>query len=257
MRCGNYLCTSTSICIWYIYIYVCIMKTGEGEEEYEIGGIDVMHRRTITRGEESENDRDDDDVDGDDFDKSDVVVRDSNKEVMKRNKNVKNDEKTESMDTIDDDYLIMTENDGDDEKEEAKKKEKKEYGLERTVKNVRASEGSRLTSTTAATSATSNDDKSVVTKKPSRPSLGFSTRGVPATELLSTVIGSLRKQSKALIDALAKGRDDAEDIFDKVSESIEETKIALDSIDVKSEEIRNGLREICASTYYVDRKKKS
>jgi len=233
------------------------MKTGEGEEEYEIGGIDVMHRRTITRGEESENDRDDDDVDGDDFDKSDVVVRDSNKEVMKRNKNVKNDEKTESMDTIDDDYLIMTENDGDDEKEEAKKKEKKEYGLERTVKNVRASEGSRLTSTTAATSATSNDDKSVVTKKPSRPSLGFSTRGVPATELLSTVIGSLRKQSKALIDALAKGRDDAEDIFDKVSESIEETKIALDSIDVKSEEIRNGLREICASTYYVDRKKKS
>ena len=253
MRCGNYLC----ICIWCIYIYVCIMKTGEGEEEYEIGGIDVMHRRTITRGEESENDRDDDDVDGDDFDKSDVVVRDSNKEVMKRNKNVKNDEKTESMDTIDDDYLIMTENDGDDEKEEAKKKEKKEYGLERTVKNVRASEGSRLTSTTAATSATSNDDKSVVTKKPSRPSLGFSTRGVPATELLSTVIGSLRKQSKALIDALAKGRDDAEDIFDKVSESIEETKIALDSIDVKSEEIRNGLREICASTYYVDRKKKS
>ena len=253
MRCGNYLC----ICIWCIYIYVCIMKTGEGEEEYEIGGRDVMHRRTITRGEESENDRDDDDVDGDDFDKSDVVVRDSNKEVMKRNKNVKNDEKTESMDTIDDDYLIMTENDGDDEKEEAKKKEKKEYGLERTVKNVRASEGSRLTSTTAATSATSNDDKSVVTKKPSRPSLGFSTRGVPATELLSTVIGSLRKQSKALIDALAKGRDDAEDIFDKVSESIEETKIALDSIDVKSEEIRNGLREICASTYYVDRKKKS
>ena len=254
MRCGNYLC----ICIWCIYIYVCIMKTGEGEEEYEIGGIDVMHRRTITRGEESENDRDDDDdVDGDDFNESDVVVRDSNKEVMKRNKNVKNDEKTESMDTIDDDYLIMTENDGDDEKEEAKKKEKKEYGLERTVKNVRASEGSRLTSTTAATSATSNDDKSVVTKKPSRPSLGFSTRGVPATELLSTVIGSLRKQSKALIDALAKGRDDAEDIFDKVSESIEETKIALDSIDVKSEEIRNGLREICASTYYVDRKKKS
>lgn len=230
------------------------MKTGEGEEEYEIGGIDVMHRRTITRGEESENDRDDDDVDGDDFDKSDVVVRDSNKEVMKRNKNVKSDEKTESMDTIDDDYLIMTENDGDDEKEEAKKKEKKEYGLERTVKNVRASEGSRLTSTTTTTS---NDDKSVVAKKPSRPSLGFSTRGVPATELLSTVIGSLRKQSKALIDALAKGRDDAEDIFDKVSESIEETKIALDSIDVKSEEIRNGLREICASTYYVDRKKKS
>jgi hypothetical protein len=253
MRCGNYLCTSTSICIWYIYIYVCIMKTGEGEEEYEIGGRDVMHRRTITRGEESENDRDDDDdVDGDDFNESDVVVRDSNKEVMKRNKNVKSDEKTESMDTIDDDYLIMTENDGDDEKEEAKKKEKKEYGLERTVKNVRASEGSRLT-----TSTTSNDDKSLVAKKPSRPSLGFSTRGVPATELLSTVIGSLRKQSKALIDALAKGRDDAEDIFDKVSESIEETKIALDSIDVKSEEIRNGLREICASTYYVDRKKKS
>ena len=252
MRCGNYLCTSTSICIWYIYIYVCIMKTGEGEEEYEIGGRDVMHRGTITRGEESENDRDDDDVDGDDFNESDVVVRDSNKEVMKRNKNVKSDEKTESMDTIDDDYLIMTENDGDDEKEEAKKKEKKEYGLERTVKNVRASEGSRLT-----TSTTSNDDKSLVAKKPSRPSLGFSTRGVPATELLSTVIGSLRKQSKALIDALAKGRDDAEDIFDKVSESIEETKIALDSIDVKSEEIRNGLREICASTYYVDRKKKS
>lgn len=211
-----------------------------------------MHRGTITRGEESENDRDDDDVDGDDFNESDVVVRDSNKEVMERNKNVKSDEKTESMDTIDDDYLIMTENDGDDEKEEAKKKEKKEYGLERTVKNVRASEGSRLT-----TSTTSNDDKSLVAKKPSRPSLGFSTRGVPATELLSTVIGSLRKQSKALIDALAKGRDDAEDIFDKVSESIEETKIALDSIDVKSEEIRNGLREICASTYYVDRKKKS
>ena len=248
MRCG-----SIYVYAYGVYIYVCIMKTGEGEEEYEIGGRDVMHRRTITRGEESENDRDDDDdVDGDDFNESDVVVRDSNKEVMERNKNVKSDEKTESMDTIDDDYLIMTENDGDDEKEEAKKKEKKEYGLERTVKNVRASEGSRLT-----TSTTSNDDKSLVAKKPSRPSLGFSTRGVPATELLSTVIGSLRKQSKALIDALAKGRDDAEDIFDKVSESIEETKIALDSIDVKSEEIRNGLREICASTYYVDRKKKS
>jgi hypothetical protein len=68
--------------------------------------------------------------------------------------------------------------------------------------------------------------------------------GVPATALVTSVVHKLREASRALIDHLSKGRDEAERIFEKIGSSAEETKCAAHEIENASEEIDDLLRTL-------------
>ena len=68
--------------------------------------------------------------------------------------------------------------------------------------------------------------------------------GVPATALVTSVVHTLREASRALIDHLSKGRDEAERIFEKIGSSAEETKCAAHEIENASKEIDDLLRTL-------------
>ena len=68
--------------------------------------------------------------------------------------------------------------------------------------------------------------------------------GVPATALVTSVVHKLREASRALIDHLSKGRDEAERIFEKIGSSAEETKCAAHEIENASKEIDDLLRTL-------------
>ena len=70
-------------------------------------------------------------------------------------------------------------------------------------------------------------------------------RGVPATPLLTDVMNKLRRASRALVDVLAKGRDDADNLFENIENSVEETRSAMHEIEDASREIHGSLRELC------------
>jgi hypothetical protein len=61
---------------------------------------------------------------------------------------------------------------------------------------------------------------------------------------VTTVVHKLREASRALIDHLAKGRDDAERLFEKIGSSVEETKCAAHEIENTSKEIDDLLRAL-------------
>ena len=61
---------------------------------------------------------------------------------------------------------------------------------------------------------------------------------------MTTVVHKLREASRALIDHLAKGRDDAERIFEKIGSSVEETKCAAHEIENASKEIDDLLHAL-------------
>jgi hypothetical protein len=58
------------------------------------------------------------------------------------------------------------------------------------------------------------------------------------------VVHKLREASRALIDHLSKGRDEAERIFEKIGSSAEETKCAAHEIENASKEIDDLLRTL-------------
>ena len=61
---------------------------------------------------------------------------------------------------------------------------------------------------------------------------------------MTSVVNKLREASRALIDHLSKGRDDAERIFEKIGSSAEETKCAAHEIENASEEIDDLLHAL-------------
>ena len=61
---------------------------------------------------------------------------------------------------------------------------------------------------------------------------------------MTTVVHKLREASRALIDRLAKGRDEAERVFEKIGSSAEETKCAAHEIENTSKEIDDLLRAL-------------
>ena len=61
---------------------------------------------------------------------------------------------------------------------------------------------------------------------------------------MTSVVHKLREASRALIDHLSKGRDEAERIFEKIGSSAEETKCAAHEIENASEEIDDLLRTL-------------
>jgi hypothetical protein len=103
------------------------------------------------------------------------------------------------------------------------------------------------TTTTNNNNTKKSEEEIFIKRKPARPTLGQNpfARGVPATPLLSDVMSKLRKASRALIDALAKGRDDAEQLFEKIDGSVEETKSSVHEIEAMSRDINDSLRQMC------------
>ena len=61
---------------------------------------------------------------------------------------------------------------------------------------------------------------------------------------MTTCVNKLREASRALIDHLSKGRDEAERIFEKIGSSAEETKCAAHEIENASKEIDDLLRTL-------------
>ena len=103
------------------------------------------------------------------------------------------------------------------------------------------------TNTPNTTNTKKSEEEIFIRRKPARPTLGQNpfARGVPATPLLTDVMSKLRKASRALIDALAKGRDDAEQLFEKIDGSVEETKSSVHEIEAMSRDINDSLRQMC------------
>jgi len=103
------------------------------------------------------------------------------------------------------------------------------------------------TTTTNNNNTKKSEEEIFIKRKPARPTLGQNpfARGVPATPLLSDVMSKLRKASQALIDALARGRDDAEQLFEKIDGSVEETKSSVHEIEAMSRDINDSLRQMC------------
>ena len=61
---------------------------------------------------------------------------------------------------------------------------------------------------------------------------------------MTSVVHKLREASRALIDHLSKGRDEAERIFEKIGSSAEETKCAAHEIENTSKEIDDLLHAL-------------
>ena len=84
------------------------------------------------------------------------------------------------------------------------------------------------------------EEASATTTKRSPPRRKLAP-SLPSSALISAIQTKLRRTSRALIAALAKGREKAETMFDAVANSVEETRVAVEDAKVGKREIERNL----------------
>ena len=183
--------------------------------------VEKKHKRIISRGEESEND---DDSEDDDDGKEDEEEKDEALNTTRERKMVKNN---------DDDNPVAA--------------DAAAAALATTTTTVEKNETNGEDEDEATTNETTGRRRLRALRNDSYVRKGEHRQnrfGVPATALVTSVVHTLREASRALIDHLSEGRDEAERIFEKIGSSAEETKCAAHEIENASKEIGDLLHAL-------------
>jgi hypothetical protein len=204
--------------------------TQERRRKTTTTSVEKKHERIISRGEESESD--DDDSEDDDFD-----GKDDNEEEEKDEKalNATNNERKMVKNNNDEDTPVYSA----DAAAAAHATTTNETTVEKNETNGDDDDAKTNETTKRRRLRTLRND--AYARKKERRQNRF---GVPATALVTSVVHKLREASRALIDHLSKGRDEAERIFEKIGSSAEETKCAAHEIENASKEIDDLLRTL-------------